>query len=233
MSETPSTQSSSLEAAEVASSMSIVAEQTAIAVVGPVWQTEGDVCKSNIKKVGGKVKGLKLLSHEQELLDTGELCDITHIRASSIWLSALSADERVQGLEERCLVYRPMGDKECSFLLQHGTLPSSQPYQTIVRGDEGRRYAEKYLRGHKQVDSSPTTVVEFDMPSALVKRLFDMQSKNEDGAISHGLGDKGGKGLPLFNASLECGESTHRIVLVKRFHVKDTKPFGSVRKRAK
>ncbi|CAK0815271.1 unnamed protein product [Prorocentrum cordatum] len=93
-----------------------------------------------------------------------------------------------------------MGEKECSFLLQNGTLPHSQPYQTIVRPDEGRRYAEKYLRGHKQVHSSPTTVVEF-MPRALVDMLFDLQIKSEDGAISHGLRDKGGTGLPLFNAS--------------------------------
>jgi hypothetical protein len=226
-----------LEAAEVATSMAIVAEQTAVAVVETGGQTEGDVeaaagrCKSNTKPPRSKVKGLKLLAHEQALLDAGELRDITHIGASSIWLSAPSADQHVHGLEERCLVYRPMGDRECIFLLQHGTLPNSQPYQTIVRGDEGRRYAEKYLRGHKQVDSSPTTVVEFTMPSALVERLFEMQSKNEDGAISHGLGDKGGKGLPLVNASLDCGESTYRIVLVKRFHVRDLKPFGSVRKR--
>merc|ERR1712066_693639 len=54
----------------------------------------------------------------------------------------------------------------------------------------------------------------------LVTRLFAMQSKNEDGAISHGLGDKGGHGLPLFNASLECGQTTYRIVCVKRFEKK-------------
>lgn len=239
MSEMPFAESLVLEAAEVDTSMTIVTEQTATAVVGTSGQTEGSFeavaswCKSNVKPPRGKVKGLKLLPHEQALLDAGELRDITHVGASSIWLSAPSADEHEQDLEELGLVYRPMGDGECSFLLQHGTLPDSQPYQTIVRGDEGRRYAEKYLRGHKQVDSSPTTVVEFKVPKALVARLFEMQSKNEDGAISHGLGDKGGKGLPLFNASLECGESTYRIVLVKRFHVKDTKPFGGVRKRTK
>ena len=38
----------------------------------------------------------------------------------------------------------------------------------------------------------------------------------EDGAISHGLGDKGGKGLPLFNECLQSGEGSFRIVLVKR-----------------
>merc|ERR1711865_481068 len=115
------------------------------------------------------------------------------------------------------LVYRPMGDEECSHLLTHGILPDTQPYQTIVEGEEGRSYAEKYLRGHKSVDSSPTTVVEFTAPRSLIRRLFEMQSKNEDGAISHGLGNKGGRGLPLFNASLREGEATFRIVMVKRF----------------
>merc|ERR1719199_1950971 len=109
-----------------------------------------------------------------------------------------------------------MGDEECRHLLETGTLPNTQPYQTIVEGPDGRVYAEKYLRGHKSVDSSPTTVVEFVAPRSLSDRLFAMQSKNEDGAISHGLGDKGGKGLPLFNASLRSGESSFRIVLVKR-----------------
>jgi len=102
-----------------------------------------------------------------------------------------------------------------------------------VRGEEGRKYAETYLRGHKQVDSAPTTVVEFREPQALVDRLFAMQSKNEDGAISHGLGDKGGKGLPLFNASLQSGEATFRVVLVKRFVIKATGAFGAGRKRCK
>merc|ERR1711904_355343 len=113
-----------------------------------------------------------------------------------------------------------MGDIEFAHLLAHGVLPSTQPYQTIVEGDGGRTYAEKYLRGHKSVDSSPTTVVEFLVPRALIQQLFATQSKIEDGAISHGLGDKGGKGLPRFNASLQSGESTFRIVLVKRFHIK-------------
>ena len=77
-------------------------------------------------------------------------------------------------------------------------------------------YAEKYLRGHKWVDSSPTTVVEFNAPRSLVETLFGMQQKAEDGAMSHGLGDKGGKGLPLFNDSLQSGSTTFRAVLVKR-----------------
>ena len=96
-------------------------------------------------------------------------------------------------------------------------LPYTQPYQTIVEGQSGRTYAEKYLRGHKSVDSSPTTVVEFLAPRALIDRLFAMQSKPEEGVLSHGLGNKGGKGLPFFNASLQSGETTFCIVLVKRF----------------
>merc|ERR1719160_769099 len=114
--------------------------------------------------------------------------------------------------------------------MDHNELPNTQPYQTIVRGEEGKVYAEKYLRGHKSVDSSPTTVVEFTVPRALVERLFAMQSKNEDGAISHGLGDKGGRGLPLFNASLLAGESSYRIVFVKRFQVKAVGAFGANRR---
>merc|ERR1712232_193202 len=137
--------------------------------------------------------------------------DITHAGASSIWLSAESSTLVDESLT---LVYRPMGDDECSYLLTNGILPDTQPYQTIVEGPGGRIYAEKYLRGHKSVDSSPTTVVEFLAPRTLIRQLFEMQSKNEDGAISHGLGNKGGRGLPLFNASLENGEISFRIVMV-------------------
>ena len=61
-----------------------------------------------------------------------------------------------------------------------------------------------------------TTVVEFAAPKALVDELFAMFSKPEDGCLSHGLGPKGGKGLPLFNSSLAAGDTTWRIVLVKR-----------------
>ena len=113
-------------------------------------------------------------------------------------------------------VYRPMGDPEFAHLLEHGMLPATQPYQTIVEGAAGRLYAERYLRGSKWVDSSPTTVVEFVCPQALVSQLFAMQCKPEDGCLSHGLGDKGGKGLPLFNDSLQNGSTTFRAVLVKR-----------------
>jgi len=175
-----------------------------------------------------KAEGVKLLPHEQELLEKRELKDITHPGASAIWLHAESfslEDERL------VLVYRPMGDEECRHLLTRGALPDTHPYQTIVVGHVGRMYAEKYLRGRKSVDSSPTTVVEFMAPRALIQQLFAMQSKNEDGAISHGLGSKGGRGLPFFNASLENGETCFRIVLVKRFEKKAIGAFGAGRKR--
>lgn len=175
-----------------------------------------------------KVKGVKLLPHEQQLLDVGLLRDITHVGSSSIWLSAESTTPADESLT---VVYRPMGDEECNHLLCHGTLPDTQPYQTIVEGIEGRVYAEKYLRGHKSVDSSPTTVVEFLAPQSLIRQLFSMQSKNEDGAISHGLGNKGGRGLPLFNDSLQRGECTFRIVFVKRFEKKAVGAFGGGRRK--
>ena len=43
-----------------------------------------------------------------------------------------------------------------------------------------------------------------------------MQQKAEDGVMSNGLGDKEGKGLPIFNSSLATSGSYYRIVLVKR-----------------
>ena len=58
--------------------------------------------------------------------------------------------------------------------------------------------------------------LEFVCPSELIEELFVMQCKPEDGALSHGLGDKGGHGLPKFNESLRAGTSRYRIVLVKR-----------------
>eukprot|EP00908_Phaeocystis_cordata_P005943 Transcript_16486.p1 GENE.Transcript_16486~~Transcript_16486.p1 ORF type:complete len:239 (-),score=65.16 Transcript_16486:25-711(-) len=161
-----------------------------------------------------RVRGVRLLPHEEEMLAKGLLQDVTHAHANAVWLRAKSAV--VAEGQGRSLVYRPMGDKECAHLLQHGTLPASQPYQTIVRGESGRAYAEKYLRGQKWVDSSPSAVVEFDAPTNLIEELFASQCKPEHGCLSHGLGDKGGKGLPRFNASLESGETRWRIVLVKR-----------------
>eukprot|EP00930_Biecheleria_cincta_P072070 TRINITY_DN5950_c0_g1_i1.p1 TRINITY_DN5950_c0_g1~~TRINITY_DN5950_c0_g1_i1.p1 ORF type:complete len:332 (+),score=43.70 TRINITY_DN5950_c0_g1_i1:28-996(+) len=194
--------------------------------------TEDDAGAKSVKlerpKFKSKVKGLKLLAHELGLVESGQLVDITHSGSSAIWLSTESA---LLEDDSKALVYRPMGDMECHHLLTSGTLPDTQPYQTIVEGKEGRIYAEKYLRGHKSVDSSPTTVVEFAAPRGLVQHLFAMQSKNEDGAISHGLGDKGGRGLPLFNASLQSGETTFRIVLVKRFAKRATGAFGAGRRR--
>ena len=127
-----------------------------------------------------KVKGARLLPHEQALLDSGALADATHARSSSIWLARDSAAAGA-GMTT---VYRHMGDPECLHLLAHGQLPDSQPYQTIVEGPRGRVYAEKYLRGRKKVDSSPTTVVEFVAPKPLIAALFEQQSKTEDGVIS-------------------------------------------------
>jgi len=179
-------------------------------------------------KFRSRVKGLKLLPHELALFEAGRLVDVTHEGSSAIWLSAESSklDD-----DAHALVYRPMGDTECEYLLTHTMLPDTQPYQTIVEGAGGRVYAEKYLRGHKSVDSSPTTVVEFTAPRSLIEQLFAMQSKNEDGAISHGLGDKGGRSLPLFNTSLQRGETTFRIVFVKRFEKRAMGAFGAGRRR--
>jgi len=64
----------------------------------------------------------------------------------------------------------------------------------------------------------------------MIWKLFEMQSKNEDGAISHGLGNKGGRGLPLFNANLQSGATTFRIVSVKRFEKKAVGAFGANRR---
>ena len=89
------------------------------------------------------------------MVAAGQLRDVTYTGASARWLHADSAVV-AEGVP-KSMVYRPMGDKEVSHLLRQGTLPSSQPYQTIVRGESGRAYADKYLRGQKRVDSSPTT----------------------------------------------------------------------------
>jgi hypothetical protein len=113
-------------------------------------------------------------------------------------------------------VYRPMGDLEILFLVKNGALPNTQPYQAIIEGENGRLYAEKYLNGKKKVDTEPTTVVEFVCPKSLIQLLFDKQHKVEDGAMSIGLGDKAGGGLPTFNQSLLDGESSWRIVKIKR-----------------
>ena len=127
-----------------------------------------------ISKPKVKVKGVSLLPHESALLAQKLLSDITHQGSSSVWLSAPS-DKLIDPLY--ALLYRPMGDTELLFLLEKGVLPDTQPYQTIVEGSNGRKYAEKYLKGHKSVDSSPTTVVEFNVPRSLVTTLFQMQTK--------------------------------------------------------
>jgi hypothetical protein len=111
------------------------------------------------------------------------------------------------------------GDPEVAHLLEHRQLPSTQPYQTIVEGPDGRAYCEGegYLRGHRKPSGNViTTIVEFIAPKRLIDQLFLMFRKPEDGCFSHGLGDKGGKGLPLFNASLIAGETTFKIILVRR-----------------
>ena len=159
----------------------------------------------------------KLLPHERALLARGALRDVTHARASSIWLHARSTSAAdSDDASAATTVYRPMGDGEACHLVAHGVLPTTQPYQAIIEGERGRGYAEKYLVGHKKVDTSPTTVVEFVVPRSLIAALFARQHKVEDGAMSMGLGVKAGGGLGEFNAALERGEATWRIVTIKR-----------------
>ncbi|CAJ1338151.1 unnamed protein product [Effrenium voratum] len=168
-----------------------------------------------------------LWPHEKQLLEEKQLAEVSHKNASSILLAAaLGADapedqpetEPAQDadVEDMAYVYRHMTDKEAVFLLEHSLLPDSQPYQTIVEGTEGYEYCRKYFTGKKKVTPPVSTIVEFKCPKSLVERLFAMQWKIEDGARSHGLGDKGGKGLPLFNEALETGAVSWRIVFVKR-----------------
>ena len=165
---------------------------------------------------GKKIKKPKLLPHEARLLASGELANVTHENSTAVWLSRPSSMIEVEDAT-RTVVYRHMGDEECAYLLAYGQLPDTQPYQTIVEGQVGRAYCDGYLRGlRKPSGNIVTTVVEFETTRALVNLLFSMQKKIEDGCFSHGLGDKGGNGLPLFNASLAAKETTFRIVLVKR-----------------
>lgn len=157
----------------------------------------------------------RLLPHEAALLKDGSLLDVSHSGASAQWLCAPSAVVA----EGRALVFRHMGDVECAHLIASNALPATQPYQTITRGEEGRAYCESYLRSNKKVDTHPTTVVEFNCDAALVDHLFAIQHKPEKGCLSHGLGDKAGNTLALFNSALADGTATWRIVLVKRRHV--------------
>lgn len=86
---------------------------------------------------------VRLLPHEEQALKSGSLVNVTHRNASSVYLEAASGE--VTG--NACLVYRHMGDIEFAHLMNKHTLPDTQPYQTIVRGEEGRAYCESYLRG--------------------------------------------------------------------------------------
>lgn len=153
-----------------------------------------------------------LLPHEQNLLEKGELQNVTHKGSSSLWLEAPSSTPP----DGKTLVYRPMGDLEVKYLLDNNQLPDTQPYQAIIAGYVGRWYANKYLTGKKWTDTKPSTIVEFVTPTELVETLKKMQCKVEDGAISMGLGNKAGKGLPLFNKSIAEGNTSWRIVKVKR-----------------
>ena len=90
----------------------------------------------------------KLLPHERALLARGDLRDVTHARASSVWLRARSSSVAAaehSSSAATTTVYRPMGDGEARHLVAHGVLPATQPYQAIIEGERGRVYAEKYL----------------------------------------------------------------------------------------
>lgn len=158
-----------------------------------------------------KIK-VRLLPHETELLAIGALQDVTHANASSKWLHATSSCLA----KCRVLCYRHMGDIEFQHLMETNQLPDTQPYQTLTRHEEGRQYCESYLRSNKIVDTNPTTVVEFDCPNALIDEFYQIQSKIEEGTISHGLGDKAGRTLSRFNAALDDEMISWRIVLIKR-----------------
>lgn len=157
-----------------------------------------------------------LLEHERNLLDRGELRNITHHGSSAIWLET----DLSQPKDGQTVVYRPMGDLEVAFILKNGILPDTQPYQAIIEGSDGFTYSEKYLIGKKRTDTNPSTVMEFVTSIELIAVLMKKQCKVEDGAISMGLGIAAGKGLPLFNQSIQNGETTWRIVKVKRWKPK-------------
>jgi hypothetical protein len=160
----------------------------------------------------------ELLAHEAELVERGVLRDVTHAGARSHFFEAAAGCSRKEddAREGTTLVYRHMGDRELFVLLERCQLPSTQPYQTLVRGDQGLAYCRKYLTGKKRVDTGVTTIVEFAAPTALVDSLFATFHKAEDGCISTGLGDKAGNTLPLFNAGLADGSVTFCPIVVKR-----------------
>src|SRR3990167_1398204 len=109
---------------------------------------------------------VRLLKNEEDALKSGQLVDVTHKNASSVWLEAPSSV--LDANADKCCIYRHMGDIEFAHLMSNGTLPDTQPYQTITRGPEGRSYCESYLRGTKKVDSDPTTVVEFICDKSMI-----------------------------------------------------------------
>eukprot|EP00045_Choanoeca_perplexa_P019551 m.3125 g.3125 ORF g.3125 m.3125 type:complete len:168 (+) comp4530_c0_seq1:373-876(+) len=160
---------------------------------------------------------IKLKPHEVDLLRSGALSELTHPGSSSRWLHATS--QHIDAATH-ALVYRPMGDIELESLRRTSQLPATQPYQALMEAEPGRTYAEKYLRGHKKVDSMPTTVVEFCCSRSLVTWLFTKFHKAEDGVLSTGLGTKAGNTLERFNSELATGAVSWRIVLVKRKAVK-------------
>jgi hypothetical protein len=153
-----------------------------------------------------------LLAHELKLFDSGQLVNVTHAKASSITLVAACGSAAAG----RTLVYRPMGDEEVQYLVDNGALPETQPYQAIIRGHAGRSYADKFVVGAKQVDTHPSSIVEFNMPTALIDALFAIQHKAEDGALSHGLGRAAGRTVAQFNAALTNGSGWFRVVKVRR-----------------
>jgi len=161
------------------------------------------------------VRGLQ--PYERTLVNDGLLRDVTWPRATSYWLEAPNLLQKAAKVSPGITqVYRHMGDAELGFLREHQQLPSTQPYQTIVEGPAGYEYCKRYFTGQKKVDSGVTSIIEFEMPQELQATLWKMQCKAEDGVLSHGLGDKGGKGLPLFNKGLRCGQVTWQVVFVKR-----------------
>ncbi|UJR24169.1 hypothetical protein I4U23_027135 [Adineta vaga] len=164
----------------------------------------------NAVSINGYLK--RLLPHELELYENGQLFNITHDGSSSIWLETYSSIP----LEDKINVYRPMGDQEILYLIENNQLPSTQPYQAIIEGENGRIYANKYLNGNKWTDTNPTTIVEFTVPIDFMEFLKEKQMKIEDGALSIGLGSKAGKCLPLFNEKILNGQITYRIVKIKR-----------------
>jgi hypothetical protein len=172
--------------------------------------TEFEEAVSKAVPITGWLK--RLLPHELALYNSGELQNITYYGSSSIWLEALSAPPPVG----RRNVYRPMVDSEVLYLVEHGELPDGRRYQAIIEDENGRLYANKWLTGKKRGKTPRTTIVEFCAPIDLIETLKQKQLKIEDGALSIGLGYQAGRGLPLFNESIRKGDTTFRIVKIKR-----------------